>query len=185
MNNGKSALRVVKCMFLGYAYESKGYRIWCPESKKVIQSKDITFNETTMLPSGEDFVVPSTGADDQQDTSMEIEVETVVAQGEAANQPNREAQVTEPGAISSYQPQVEVTHSIACDRPRREIKRPARYNDDEGQIAYALSVAEEVPKGVEPSTYTKAISCPSSPNWILAVQEETESLQKKSNLGTV
>jgi len=31
---------------------------------------------------------------------------------------------------------------------------------------------------VEPSTYTEAICCPSSPNWILAMQEEIESLQK-------
>jgi len=73
---------------------------------------------------------------------------------------------------------VEIVHSIARDRPRREIRRPARYNDAEGLIAYALSVAEEVPKGVELSTYTEAISCPSSPNWILAMQEEMESLQK-------
>ena len=73
---------------------------------------------------------------------------------------------------------MEIDHSIARDRPRREIRRPARYNDDEGLIAYALSVAEEVPEGVEPSTYTEAISCPSSPNWILAMQEEMESLQK-------
>jgi len=35
-----------------------------------------------------------------------------------------------------------------------------------------------VPEGVEPSTYTEAISCPSSPNWILDMQEEMESLQK-------
>ena len=36
VNNGKLAPRDVKCMFLGYAYESKGYLMWCPESKKVI-----------------------------------------------------------------------------------------------------------------------------------------------------
>jgi len=109
---------------------------------------------------------------------MKIEVETVAVQDRAANQPNREAPVTEPGTISYDQPQVQVGHSIARDHPRREIRRRARYNDDEGLIAYAFSVAEEVPEGVEPSTYTEAISCPSSPNWILAMQEEMESLQK-------
>ena len=96
VNNGKLAPRAVKCMFLGYASESKGYRMWCPESKKVIQSRDVTFNETAMLSSGKDSVVSSTGTGDQEDTSMEIEVETVAAQGGAANQPNREAQVAEP-----------------------------------------------------------------------------------------
>ena len=83
-----------------------------------------------MLFSGEDFFVPSTGAGDQQDTSMEIEVETVTVQGGVADQPNREAQVTEPSTISHDQPQAEVGHSIACDRPRREIRKLARYNDD-------------------------------------------------------
>ena len=131
-----------------------------------------------MLSSRKDYVVFSTGIGDQEDTNTEIEVETVAVQGGAANHPNKEAQGTDPGTISSDQPQVEVAHSIARDHPRREIRRPARYNDDEGLIAYALSVAEEVPEGVEPSTYTEAISCPNSPNWILTTQEEMESLQK-------
>ena len=178
VNNGKLAPRAVKCMFLRYASKSKGYCMWCPESKKVIQSRDVTFNETAMFSSREDSVVPSTGAGDQQDASMEIEEETVAFQGGATNQPNREAQVSEPGTISYDQSQVEVGHSLARDRPRREIRRPARYNDDEELMAYALSVAEEVPKGVEASTYTKAISYASSPNWILAMQEEMESQHK-------
>jgi len=180
VNNEKLAPRAVKCIFLRYASESKGYRMWCPESKKVIQSKDVTFNETAILSSRTYSVVPSTSAGDQEDTSnsMEIEVETVAAQGGATNQLNREAQVTKHGTISSDQPQVEVAHSIARDRPRREIRKPTRYNDDEVLIAYTLSVADEVPKGVEHSTYTEAISCPSSPNWILTMQEEMESLQK-------
>jgi len=115
--------------------------MWCPESKKVIQSRDVIFNETSIFTFGMDFVVPSIGVGDQEDIGIEIKVKTVVAQGGAANQPNREAQVTEPSAISSNLPQVEVAHSIARDSSRREIRRPARYNDDEGLIAYVLSVA--------------------------------------------
>ena len=79
MNNGKLSPRAVKCMFLGYASESKGYRMWCPESKKVIQSRDVTFNETAMLSSRKDSVASSTGAGDQEDTSIEIEEETIAA----------------------------------------------------------------------------------------------------------
>ena len=108
--------------------------MWCPESKKVIQSKDVTFNETAILSSRTYSVAPSTSAGDQEDTSnsMEIEVETVAAQGGATNQANREAQVAEPSTISSYQPQMQVAHSIACDHPRKAIRRPACYNNDEG-----------------------------------------------------
>lgn len=64
VNNGKLVPRTVKCMFLGYASESKGYRMWCPESKKVIQNRDTrdTFNETAILSSGKDSVAFSIGA---------------------------------------------------------------------------------------------------------------------------
>ena len=59
MNDGKLALRAVKCMFLGYASESKGYRMWYPDSNKVIQSRDVTFNENAMLYSRKESVVSS------------------------------------------------------------------------------------------------------------------------------
>jgi len=118
VNNGKLAHRAVKCMSLGYASESKGYRMWCPKFKKTIQSRDVTFDETVILSSRTNFVAFSTSAGDREDTSncMEIEVETVAPQSRATNQPNKETQVTEPGTISSDQPQVEVDYSIAHDR---------------------------------------------------------------------
>ena len=154
--------------------------MWCPKSKKVIQSKDVTFNETVMLSSVKNPVISSTSACNQEDASrsMEIEVETVVAQGGATNQPNRDVQVIEPVTISSDQSQVEVDYSIAHDHPCREIKRLARYNDDEGLIVQTLSIVEEIPKGVEPLTYSEAISCPSLPNGVITMQEKMESLDK-------
>ena len=39
VNDGKLAPRAIKCIFLGYASESKRYHLWCPGSKKVIQSR--------------------------------------------------------------------------------------------------------------------------------------------------
>jgi len=58
VNNGKLARRAAKCMFLGYASESKGYRLWSPDSKYVIKIWDITFNETIMFFSGKEYVIP-------------------------------------------------------------------------------------------------------------------------------
>jgi len=80
--------------------------MWYSECKNVIQSRDVTFNETVMLSSGNDSIVSSIGATDQKDASnsMEMEVETVATQVRAANQPNKEAHVIEPGTISSDQP---------------------------------------------------------------------------------
>lgn len=44
-------------------------------------------------------------------------------------------------------------------------------------VAYALTLGEETLVGVEPSTYSEAISDPNSPNWLVA-NEDIEILQK-------
>ena len=38
-----------KCIFVGYGMDGQfGYRLWDPESQKVIRSSDVVFNETKM-----------------------------------------------------------------------------------------------------------------------------------------
>eukprot|EP00249_Psilotum_nudum_P034762 c54262_g1_i1 orf=1-294(+) len=36
-----------KCIFLGYNMQSKGYRLYDPEMKKVLESRDVVFNEAS------------------------------------------------------------------------------------------------------------------------------------------
>ena len=38
--------RAKKAIFLGFSGGVKGYRLWCSESKKVILSRDVTFDES-------------------------------------------------------------------------------------------------------------------------------------------
>ena len=45
-------------------------------------------------------------------------------------------------------------------------------------VAYALNVAENIDAGEEPSTYNEAISCVDSEKWLIAMNEEMESLHK-------
>jgi len=75
---------------------------------------------------------------------------------------------------------MEDTYSIAHDRPRRTIRKPAHYAIDNGSglIAYALIVAQETLEGIKPSTCSEAISCPNLSNWLMEMQEELESLYK-------
>ena len=79
VNDRKLASRAVKCMFLGYAYECKGCRMWYLDSKKVIQSTYVTFNKNAMLSSGRESIISFAGTCDQEDASrkVEIEVETM------------------------------------------------------------------------------------------------------------
>jgi len=66
-------------MFLGYASESKGYWLWCLDSKKVIQSQDITFNETVIFSPGKEFI--STGNQEDVNEKVEFEIPAEVPQG--------------------------------------------------------------------------------------------------------
>lgn len=49
VHNGKLEPRFVKCVFLGYKDGVKSYKLWCPETKKVIISRDVLFDGTAML----------------------------------------------------------------------------------------------------------------------------------------
>jgi hypothetical protein len=40
---GQFDSRSKKCIFIGYSVQSKAYRLWDPEARKVIRSRDITF----------------------------------------------------------------------------------------------------------------------------------------------
>jgi hypothetical protein len=51
VNDCKLEPRSKKCALLGYADKVKGYRLWCsdPKSHKFIVSRDVVFDESTML----------------------------------------------------------------------------------------------------------------------------------------
>ncbi|XP_073107271.1 uncharacterized protein [Elaeis guineensis] len=68
---------------------------------------------------------------------------------------------------------INVAVFLARDRQRRDIRLPQRYAD---MVAYALSIAEETLDANEPSRYSEAISREDSAQWIVAMQEEIESL---------
>ena len=39
----------MKCIFLGYKSGVKGYKLWCPETKKLVISRDVIFYEASMI----------------------------------------------------------------------------------------------------------------------------------------
>lgn len=49
-SKGKFEPRSTECRLIGYSRHSKGYRLWDPESKIVIRSRDVTFMDPAELP---------------------------------------------------------------------------------------------------------------------------------------
>ncbi|KAG8499322.1 hypothetical protein CXB51_005880 [Gossypium anomalum] len=50
VDTGKLESRSIKCVFLSYKVGVKGYKLWCPENRKVVISRDVVFDEIAMLP---------------------------------------------------------------------------------------------------------------------------------------
>ena len=42
--------KAVKCIFVGYSAESKGYRLYHPQSKRILISRDVVFVEDAVQP---------------------------------------------------------------------------------------------------------------------------------------
>ena len=68
-------------------------------------------------------------------------------------------------------------HSIAANSPRRAPK-PVKRLIEECNVDYVLSVAEEIEGVAEPSNYSEAIISANCNNWLTAMQDEMESLEK-------
>ena len=68
--------------------------------------------------------------------------------------------------------------SIAARRNRRNCGPRPRLIEECNIVDYALSCAEQVEHGHEPSTYTEAIGSGDREKWLAATQEEMQSLDK-------
>ena len=39
----------MKCIFIGYKSGVKDYKLWCPKTKKLVISRDVIIDETSMI----------------------------------------------------------------------------------------------------------------------------------------
>ena len=172
--------RARKAIFVGMSSGVKGYRLLYPNSKKIIFSRDVTFDESSMLKKKIEDIVEG---NPQQVESTRKQVEFFQKQIESTNNPARivdadddtpmiEEVTEEEGEeeVPTQEPSQQ-QESIAINRPRREIRRPARFAD---MVAYALPIVDDD----VPSTYREAVQCSEVDKWKKAMDEEMQSLRK-------
>ncbi|XP_022851034.1 uncharacterized protein LOC111372852 [Olea europaea var. sylvestris] len=134
-NIGKLEPRSVKCVFLGYAENVKGYRLWVYGEKgyRVIIRRDVVFNESYMpclegkkgnlTENDVQIEVEPTKIDDISSAPLETECTE-------ADQNENEPDLTESDQGDDLIPPLD-EYQLTTDRDRRQIRPPARFNSDD------------------------------------------------------
>ncbi|TXG52062.1 hypothetical protein EZV62_021231 [Acer yangbiense] len=173
--------RAKKAVFLGFSEGVKAFRLWNPESKKVIVSRDVTFDESVMLKQ-----IPRDTENENPNSLQQVEFETPKKSEKASStvdhpddefddQDEISVEVEDSAPVPEIRQQPE---SIATSRPKRHIQKPARYTD---MVAYALPVIDDD----VPINYKEAVNSPEHAQWKKAMDEEMTSLHQNQTWNKV
>ena len=119
MRDSKLETRAKKSVFLGFSMGVQGYRIWRPETQKVKVSRDVKFEESSLLKQcqkenlqnmGKKIVIP-----------QPVEIEGVKSQVETSPIAADGFDIGEDSTMQELE-----EDSIAVKRPSSEVKSPVR-----------------------------------------------------------
>lgn len=159
----------ITCVMLGFSEESKGYKLYNPDTKKIVISKDVVFEETK----GWDWE-----ADKDHQSNVELtwsdddgvweESDDEISDGDAPNQSEPPAEVTE---------EAQMEQDVGV-RERRTRRLPQYLSDY--VIGAGVSTGEDEVNMVEtnssdPFTFEEAYN---SVKWRDAMDEEIRSIEK-------
>ena len=183
MQNDKLEPRAKKAIFIGFRRGVKGFKLYDQDERKILISRDVTFDEASMLKTRDSKQVESSIGTTGMQQKLEFDATPFVPQSTSTFTQDPDPDTVQ--EISTDDAQIEVEEedvevevpapeSIARSRTRRQnIPKPAWLRD---HIAFALSATEaEIP-----CHYKEAIDSPDSDLWKGAMDEEMESLRKNA-----
>jgi hypothetical protein len=152
---GKFDSRTLKCYFVGYCVY--GYQLWCPDSRKIIQGRDVIFDESKFCKEKELDIWEHTG---EKEDAYDLN-------GSGDNESGIEH--TDSGGESSSSG----NQTVDLRRSQRERKAPGYLQD---YVAYAMS-AESIMDDV-PQTFNDIKGRNYEKQWMDAVKEEMNALME-------
>lgn len=163
--------KALKCVLLGYPTGVKGYMLWCYEIGKITISRDVVFKEVMHFLKNTDNNLK------QRETEIaELEVEFQ----EQIQQTSDDVDLSYKG-IDTVEDEEEIgqeSYWLTRDRTRRSIHAPLRYGQAD-LVSYAFSVAEEL-EYQEPNFFKEAIAGREKEDWIRAMKDELDLLEKNA-----
>jgi len=175
--------RAKKGVFVGFKRGTKGFKIWDQKDNKFILSRDVTFDEASLMkPTVSQQVetsktkellqqVESDADPPSLEDSVSVRIIPEVTQGgdQAAEGDTEDVEEGQEQVMDT------VPDPTAVERPRRNTRRPGWLTTDM-VVAYALPVVEEA----IPSTFREAEISTEARMWKEAMNEEMQSLYKNN-----
>jgi FtsZ-interacting cell division protein YlmF len=137
-----------KCIMLGYSSEVKGYRLFNPETQRILYSRDVIFNESKF------YYKEKTQENNEVETSKESKQLVVQLEVSEEEEKENEENDSNPGEIKEH-------------RPVRNKNAPERYGE------WIYTAAEVEPK--EPKSYEEAMKDEANKKWTEAMKTELKS----------
>ncbi|UYV60971.1 hypothetical protein LAZ67_1002950 [Cordylochernes scorpioides] len=167
--NSKLQPRATKGILVGYSLQGRGWRIWIPEKRQVVESRNCVFKEEILYkqPKRERDTLPSVHFSSKEasfqeesnaDQPVDRETEELIGTTGGIDQLSE----TLPENLRSH-PMTLRSHGKTAESPEE---------DNSGGQINATSAEGNNP------TYEEAMNSPEVANWIEAIEEERESLER-------
>jgi len=162
----KLDIKTRKCVLLGFGTNQKGYRLYDIERMKIVHSRDVVFDETSLPGIEKETTIKYV----ELKVSEEPIVESTTTNGETEEMTVNDQQTGEPLPTSPN-----VSEAV----PRRSTRLKQALN----RFGHSVIVALDDEK--DPSTFSEAKSVPNKLKWEEAIKREMESLWSNKVCGLV